>query len=159
MQRLMRLVVLGILLVSVAACQTLAGIESPEVHLAGVQVDSATLFEQHWTVTLDVRNPNDRDLTLKTIDYTLYINGKKFARGMTGSSVTLPAMGSARVDTQLTTSLLTSLGQLQSLSAASGKPLQYEVKGTARLGGFPLPVDFDHKGEFTLPAGPANIYQ
>lgn len=159
MQRLMRLFVLGVLLVSVAACQTLAGIESPEVQVAGVQMDSATLFEQHWKVLLDVRNPNDRSLSLKTIDYTLYLNGKKFARGMTGSSVTLPAMGSTRVETLLTTSLLRSLDQLQSLSAATGKPLHYEVKGSARLGGYPFPIDFDHKGELSLPAAATNIYQ
>ena len=89
-----------------SGCQTLGSLEAPEVSVTGIALNSISLFEQEWGLTLRARNPNDRELTLKSLDYEIFINGEKFARGLTGESVTLPAMGDAQVTTTITTSLL-----------------------------------------------------
>ena len=135
-----------------AGCQTLSGVETPEVHLSSLQLENATLFEQQWRVVLRVSNPNDQDLTLNSVDYQLFVNDQKLARGLTGDPVTLPAMGSALVPTTITTSLLESLSHLQTLQASPQAPLHYEIKGTARVAGVWVPLHFDHKGTFTLPS-------
>ncbi|MCG8392242.1 MAG: LEA type 2 family protein [Pseudomonadales bacterium] len=134
-----------------AGCQTLGSLEAPEVSVAGIRLNSMTLFEQEWGLTLRARNPNDRELTLKSLDYEIYVNGEKFARGLTGDSVTLPAMGDALVTT---TSLLNSLQQLQKIQQPQGEPLQYRLVGKARVAGVPLPLSFDKEGEMKLPAMP-----
>ena len=136
-----------------AGCQRLGSLEAPEVSVSGIALNSITLFEQEWGLTLRARNPNDRELTLKSMDYEIFINGEKFARGLTGESVTLPAMGDAQVTTTITTSLLGSLKQLQKIQQQD-KPLQYRLVGKARVAGVPLPLSFDKEGEMTLPAMP-----
>ena len=137
-----------------SGCQTLGSLEAPEVSVTGIALNSISLFEQEWGLTLRARNPNDRELTLKSLDYEIFINGEKFARGLTGESVTLPAMGDAKVNTTITTSLLSSLKQLQNIQQQQDKPLQYRLVGKARVAGVPLPLSFDKEGEMTLPAMP-----
>ncbi len=137
-----------------SGCQTLGSLEAPEVSVTGIALNSISLFEQEWGLTLRARNPNDRELTLKSLDYEIFINWEKFARGLTGESVTLPAMGDAKVNTTITTSLLSSLKQLQNIQQQQDKPLQYRLVGKARVAGVPLPLSFDKEGEMTLPAMP-----
>ena len=92
---------MGLLILS--GCQSLAGLESPEVSVSGINLNSFNLFEQEWGLTLRARNPNDRELTLNSLDYEIYVNGEKFARGLTNERITLPAMGDAQVTTTITT--------------------------------------------------------
>ena len=75
-----------------SGCQTLGSLEAPEVSVTGIALNSISLFEQEWGLTLRARNPNDRELTLKSLDYEIFINGEKFARGLTGESVTLRSL-------------------------------------------------------------------
>ena len=140
--------------IMLAGCQRLGSLEAPEVSVSGIALNSISLFEQEWGLTLRARNPNDRELTLKSLDYEIFINGEKFARGLTGDSVTLPAMGDAQVTTTITTSLLSSLKQLQKIQQQQDKPLQYRLVGKARVAGVPLPLSFDKEGEMKLPAMP-----
>lgn len=145
-----RLCALGLIVLS-SACQTLAGLEAPEVNLATVRLDQVGVFEQQWQVVLRARNPNDRAITLKSLDYELFVNGERFARGLTGEAITLPAMGDALVTTRITTSLLSTLGHLQALQAQPGQPLNYQLKGRARVAGIAFPLRFEHQGQFRLP--------
>ncbi len=135
----------------VSGCQSLGKLESPDVSVSAINLNAVSLFEQEWDLILRARNPNDRDLTLKSMDYEIYVNGEKFGRGLTAESVTLPAMGDAMVTTTITTNLLSSLQQLQKLQKQQGQPLNYRLVGKARVGGVPLPLSFDEEGELTLP--------
>ena len=135
-----------------SGCQTLGSLEAPEVSVTGIALNSISLFEQEWGLTLRARNPNDR-ADPQDLDYEIFINEEKFARGLTGESVTLPAMGDAKVNTTITTSLLSSLKQLQNIQQQQDKPLQYRLVGKARVA-MPLPLSFDKEGEMTLPAMP-----
>ncbi|GAA5133546.1 LEA type 2 family protein [Alloalcanivorax gelatiniphagus] len=150
MRTLARIGVLG-LLALLSACQTLTGLEAPEVNLSSLRLEQVSVFEQQWQVVLRARNPNDRELTLKSLDYELFVNGEKLARGLTGDDVTLPAMGDALVTTRITTSLMQTLGKLKGLQQDPGAPLDYRIKGTARVKGLALPLSFDQRGEFRLP--------
>lgn len=143
---------IGLLILS--GCQSLAGLESPEVSVSGINLNNFSLFEQEWGLTLRAQNPNDRELTLNSLDYEIYVNGKKFARGLTNESITLPAMGDAKVTTTITTSLLSSLQQLQKIQQNQDQPLRYRLVGKARVAGVPIPLSFDKEGEMKLPAMP-----
>ncbi|KGD64541.1 hypothetical protein Y5S_02296 [Alcanivorax nanhaiticus] len=137
-----------------AGCQTLGSLEAPEVSVSGINLNKVSLFEQEWGLTLRARNPNDRELTLKSMDYEIYVNGERFGRGLTAESVTLPAMGDATVKTTITTSLLESLQKLQQIQQQPGEPLTYRLVGKARVAGVPIPLSFDKEGEMRLPAMP-----
>ena len=42
-----------------SGCQTLGSLEAPEVSVTGIALNSISLFEQEWGLTLRARNPND----------------------------------------------------------------------------------------------------
>ena len=63
-------------------------------------------------------------------------------------------MGDAQVTTTITTSLLSSLQQLQKIQQRKDQPLQYRLVGKARVAGVPIPLSFDKEGEMTLPPMP-----
>jgi len=141
----------ALVLLSLAGCQSFASLQKPEVSLIGLQVAEIGLMEQQWQVALRVTNPNERELTLKTLDYVLYVDNKKFASGMNQSAVTLPARGSTQVTTTVTTSLLSILNQLSGLTNTKDE-VPYRVTGTARITGWALPISFDHASKVKLPA-------
>lgn len=152
-QGIFRLTLLLIATLITTACTGLRGnTEPPEVTLSGVALLGVTLLEQEWELTLRARNPNDFPLTLRSLDYRIFIEDSPFGRGMTGNAVTLPAMGDALITTRVVTSLFDTLRQFQALDLATGAPVRYRIEGHARLGNSPLKLKFDHDGAVTLPA-------
>ena len=148
----LRLVTLLCLSLLLGACASLRNAEPPEVTLSNVELLGITMLEQEWALTLRARNPNDFPLTLRSLDYQVFLEGQPFGRGLTNAEVTVPAMGDALVQTRVVTGLFETLRQLQQLDYKSGEPLQYRIEGSARVGGSPLPLKFDHEGEIGLPA-------
>lgn len=148
-----RLILLLIAAVIATGCTGLrSNTEPPEVTLSSVALLGVTLLEQEWELTLRARNPNDFPLTLRSLDYRIFIEDSPFGRGMTGNAVTLPAMGDALITTRVVTSLFDTLRQFQALDLATGAPVRYRIEGHARLGNSPLKLKFDHDGAVTLPA-------
>ena len=152
MKTLLRLSAFFLVAASLAACQSMSQLQPPTVRLDGIQPQKIGLFNQQWQVTLAVSNPNDRDLVATSVDYTLYVQGEKFADGMTQSAVTLPARASTQVTTQLTTGLLDVLKQLQPLAGEAEPKVDYRIKGVANVKGLLLPVHFDREGTVALPS-------
>lgn len=148
-----RLTLLLIAAVIATGCTGLrSNIEPPEVTLSSVALLGVTLLEQEWELTLRARNPNDFPLTLRSLDYRIFIEDAPFGRGLTGNAVTVPAMGDALITTRVVTSLFDTLRQFQALDLATGAPVRYRIEGHARLGNSPLKLKFDHDGAVTLPA-------
>lgn len=134
-----------------AACQSPLSLAKPDITLSSVDIKNVGLFEQQWQVNLRVTNPNDRGLTLKSLDYTLFVDDQKLATGMNHEAVTIPARSDQLVSTTITTSLLQTLNGFSKAKLGSSA-LPYRIEGVARLGGWPLPVSFSHKSELALPA-------
>lgn len=137
--------------VLLAACQTPNNLKKPDVTLASVQMAKAGLLEQQWQVALRVTNPNDSKITLKAVDYALFLDNIKFATGMNQEAVSVAARGNELITTTITTNLLSTLKQLSTVALKDDGKVPYRVTGTARIGGWPLPVQFDHKGDVDLP--------
>lgn len=148
-----RLILLLIAAVIATGCTGLrSNTEPPEVTLSSVALRGVTLLEQEWELTLRARNPNDFPLTLRSLDYRIFIEDAPFGRGLTGNAVTVPAMGDALITTRVVTSLFDTLRQFQALDLATGAPVRYRIEGHAQLGNSPLKLKFDHDGAVTLPA-------
>ena len=58
----------------VAACASLGGVEPPEVSLVGLEPLPGGALEQRFAVELRVLNPNERELRVDGIDFTLEVN-------------------------------------------------------------------------------------
>ena len=116
--------------------------ESPEVLLVSITPLDTTMFEQRLQVDLRVRNPNDFDLEVTGLDFTLYLNEHRLARGLSNKASTIPRLGDALISVETTTSTLDVVRQL--LKFRQDQNLTYLVNGVVHVQGLRLP--FEHKG-------------
>lgn len=128
--------------------------ESPRVKLVGLEPLAVDLFEQRYRVGLRIQNPNDFPLRVRGIDFRIDLNGQRFAEGVSNRQVEVPAFGEARVDVEVSSSLLDLMRQLQSLGRGETRALEYRISGRLALTGSPLRVPFRYEGRIDLaPAG------
>lgn len=121
-----------LLLVTLVGCASwLMKGEPPEVLVTNVTPLDGTAFEQRLQVDLRIRNPNDFDLLATGIDFTLNLNGKRLARGLGNTAITIPRLSDTVVSVQTSTSTFDVVRQLLSFSEAKG--LSYDITGRLHL--------------------------
>lgn len=127
-------------------------LERPELSVVGVQLVSATLFEQRLKVRLHVQNPNDRALPIKGIEYTMEVMEQPAASGQSDASFVVPPLGEAEFDMSVTTNLAGTLLQLLSRgSNALAQEVPYRLTGKVELSeGWLRSIPFDQRGTFKL---------
>jgi LEA14-like dessication related protein len=116
--------------------------EAPEVLLVNITPLDTTIFEHRLKVDLRVRNPNDFDLKVTGLDFTLHLNEQRLARGLTNKASTIPRLGDSVVSVETTTSTLDVLRQF--LNFRQKQEVTYQVDGILHIQGARLP--FDNKG-------------
>ncbi len=105
--------------------------EPPEMLVTNVTPLEETACEQRLQVDLRIRNPNDFDLLATGIDFTLNLNGKRLARGLCNTAITIPRLSDTVVSVQTSTSTFDVVRQLLSFSEAKG--LSYGITGRLHL--------------------------
>ena len=137
-----------------AACGTVPiGLEAPDVNLVDVRYAGGTLFEQRFELDLRVINPNRRELDVEGVSFTVELNGRRFARGVSDQAFVVAALGERVVTVPTTTTLPRMLDQLASPGGARG--LGYRVEGHVALGGFgSLPFASEGRVGLDGPAAP-----
>jgi LEA14-like dessication related protein len=123
-------------------------LESPELSLVGIQMLSTDMFAQKFKVRVLVKNPNELEIPVRGIDYTIILMGDSFAEGVSSDKFLLPAKGEAEFDMVITTNFVSSFGRL--LSRVGGGKLQnleYEIAGEVLVDkGMIRKVPFSHRG-------------
>ncbi len=131
-------------LLILAGCSTLK-LEAPKLDVVSVKVQGADIFSQRMVVRMRVQNPNDRELPIKSISYTIEVNNAEFAQGLSDTPFVVPAMGEAEFDVQVTTNLANALTQL--FGHRGSDTLDYHLRGEVALSsGFLRHVPFDEHG-------------
>ena len=130
----------SLLLIATSGCASwfMKG-EPAEVLVANVTPLESTTFEQRLQVDLRIRNPNDFDLLVTGIDFTLTLNGKRLARGLGNTGITVPRLSDAVVSVQTSTSTIDVVHQLLNFSRTQN--LSYEITGLLHLKDGRLPFD------------------
>lgn len=118
--------ILAILVLAGCASWFMKG-EPPEVLVTNITPLDATAFEQRLQVDLRIRNPNDFDLNMTGVDFTLNLNGKRLVRGLGNKEVTIPRLSDAVVSIQTSTSTFDIIRQFLSLSEK--QDLAYDISG------------------------------
>ena len=116
--------------------------KSPEVLLINITPLDATIFEQRLKVDLRVRNPNNFDLEMTGLDFTLHFNEQRLARGLTNQSSTIPRLGDTVLSVETTTSTFDVVRQF--LNFSDNQNLAYQVSGVVHTLEVELP--FENKG-------------
>src|SRR3990170_3408090 len=82
------------MVICVSSCSALRPeLEAPRLALISVAMTSADIFNQQFLVRVNVQNPNDRELKVTGLDYTLFLEGDGFAEGVLNKPFTIPAEG------------------------------------------------------------------
>jgi LEA14-like dessication related protein len=132
-----------------AACSSLpSNLQTPAVSLLGVQMTSGDMFSQRFKVRVKIENPNDLEVPVESIDYTIYLMGDRFGEGASEAPFVLPALGEAEFDMMVTTDFVSSLGRV--ISRMGGNKLEnveYNVTGKLHLQkGVVRTIPFSHAG-------------
>ena len=135
--------------VLLAACSTMpSNLVAPSVEVIGVQMMSTDMFAQRFKLRLRVDNPNDLELPVTGLEYTVIMMGDRFAEGVSNEAFVLPAKGEAEFDMLVTTNFVSSFGRL--LSRAGGGKLEnidYEIAGKVFVDkGMVRKIPFNHRG-------------
>lgn len=149
MPRLIASLAVLVPILALGACVTPQSVEAPQIALENVRLLEARGLVQRIRVDLLVANPNDFDIPLTGVDFSITVNGADFAQGLSDQAVTLPRRGRATVPVEVTIPMLAVLRQLQAAQKL-GK-LDYRLSGTASLDHLLLPrIDFDRFGSLAL---------
>lgn len=149
MKRAIAIAVLGAILVG---CASLGGLnEPPRVSLVGIEPLDFRLLEQRFRVTLRIQNPNDRDITVRGLDYEIVVNDRVFAQGVSGKPVTIPAWGENTAEVEVVSTLQRVMEQLEALAARGEPGLDYAISGHVSVDGIPFPVPFEYRDSLGLP--------
>jgi LEA14-like dessication related protein len=134
------------------ACTLAPKLEAPRLSIVSVQLQSSELWAQHLRVRLHVHNPNDRELPVRGLEYTIEIAGEQFASGQSAASFVVPPLGEAEFDTNVTTNLAGALLKLLGRGpSALAQEVPYRISGKVSLGqGLWRSIPFDEHGTFRL---------
>lgn len=138
-----------------AGCGSLGGrLETPHLSIVSAEVVKSDLFEQRLKVRMRVQNPNDRELAVKGLSYTIELGGEELGRGISGSSFVVPRMGEAEFDMLITANMAGTLLRLWSSADRNGgmpEALQYRIYGKVNLArGIIGSVPFEEQGTLKL---------
>jgi LEA14-like dessication related protein len=121
--------------------------EQPRVSLVSIQPKAMTLLEQRYGLQLRILNPNETAIPLEGMSYSLEINGREFAYGVSRQAVSIPAFGEALLDVDVVSNLLNVMQQVQEMSNEQPDVLRYRLSGKLSLSNSLLKLPFDYHGE------------
>ena len=122
----------------------------PTVTLAGIEVIEANLFEQRFVFKLRVQNPNNADISLTGGSFTVELNGRPLATGVSNKPITVPRLTGKILEVNAVSDLSGILRQMGGLIRGENKALTYRIKGQLWSDSFGE-LDFDKSGRLELP--------
>lgn len=132
----------ALLLAACAALQPYA--EPPRVSLVSIRPLDMQMLEQRYALRIRILNPNRVELPVAGLSYTLEVNGREFAYGVSQQAVTIPPYGEAVLDVELVSNLLDLLRQID---RSQDGGLAYRLHGRLGLSGRRTGLAFDYSGE------------
>lgn len=129
-------------------------LEAPKLAVANVELVKGDFFEQRLRARMRVQNPNDRELRVRGVTYTIELGGEELGRGLSGSSFVVPARGEAEFDMLVTANLAGTLLKLLERARQDGRApseISYVLRGEVKLdSGLVRTVPFNEKGQLSL---------
>lgn len=147
-----RLAGIALATLAVGACSAIAPhFERPQLSVVAVQLEGAQLLAQRFRVRVRVQNPNDRELPVQSISFTMDVDGERLGDGATAAPFSIPARGAGTFDAILTTDLATALVKLLPKLRDGAPPVEYRLAGVVNTElAFLRTIPFDQRGSFAL---------
>ncbi len=136
--------------VILTACSSFGGYqETPHVSLVSIKPIEMGLLEQRYGLQLRILNPNDDEIPVKGLSYSIEINGHEFAYGVSRQPVTIPPFSEALLDVEVVSNLLNLMQQFQQMSNENTDSLDYRLKGKISLAKSLAKLPFNVEGKLT----------
>ncbi|WP_044871714.1 LEA type 2 family protein [Pseudomonas sp. LFM046] len=110
------------------------GFQDPDVRLIKVDVVRAKLLEQQFVLRFRIDNPNDVNLPVRGLVYTVHLNDVKLASGESSTWFTVPARGSQTFDVPVRTNLWRHMKYIVKLLEKPDEPIKYRLDGEVKTG-------------------------
>ena len=136
--------------VLLTACSFFGGYqETPRVSLVSIQPIEMGLLEQRYGLQLRIMNPNDDEIPVKGLSYSIEINGHEFAYGVSRQPVSIPAFSEALLDVEVVSNLLNVMQQFQEMNSENSDSLSYRLRGKISLKNSLAKLPFNVEGQLT----------
>jgi LEA14-like dessication related protein len=134
-----------------AGCALAPKFQTPQLSVADVQILGGDLWSQRLKVRMHVQNPNDRELPVRALEYTIEVEGQTFATGASTDAFIVPALGESDFDMNVTTNLAGTVLKLLVRGSGSDNTVNYRLTGKLSLSaGLLRTIPFDQRGTFRL---------
>lgn len=107
--------------------------EPPEVQLAGLTVSELSLTHANFLATVNLYNPNSAALDVEGLQFELFLDDIRVARGVTAKAFTIPAEQTRSTALRLSTSFLDLFRLAQKLQGLDQVP--FRLAGEVKVGG------------------------
>ena len=105
--------------------------EKPSFVLRGVILSPRSFTEMNLLIGLDVQNPNRFDLTLKSFEYTVYLNNEAIGNGRLEKELLIPSSSTTRGQVSVMAKFKDLSGSLKFV--LTGDDLPYKIEGNANV--------------------------
>jgi len=150
--KLFSVLALVLALLLAGGCAQFAQRPKLDVSITELGAAQIGLLEQTYAVKLRVQNPNPTEISTDGMSFSIDINGKPFARGVSNESVTIPRLGEAIVTVQAVSDLSGLIRQMRGFEGVATSGLRYRLSGRFFSGETPYP--FDYSGSIKPPTTP-----
>ncbi|MEI7612282.1 MAG: LEA type 2 family protein [Betaproteobacteria bacterium] len=140
---------LATLVLQLAACAV--ALKQPEIGLVSIELAGFGRVEQRFVLKLNIRNPNDIDIPLSTLDFDLEINGAQFAHGASEKAVFIPRQGEAHLEVLTVSRLAQVLAVWRDSQKQGSERMAYRMIGSVEVDGFGR-IPFERRGELFVSA-------
>jgi LEA14-like dessication related protein len=104
-------------------------LQAPAVTPEAIEATDIQIGQQQFKVRLQVQNPNDRSLPIKSVSCNLQVEGVDVGKGENTEPFTIPAHGEQEFDMIVTTNFAASVPQLLGRVLARGEAPEYRLSG------------------------------
>jgi len=105
--------------------------EKPSFVLRAITLRPSSLTEVNLLLGLDVQNPNRFDLTLKSLEYVVFLNNEEIGKGRLEKEVLVPSSSTTQVQAVVVAKFKDLGGSLKMI--ISGHDLPYKIEGKASV--------------------------
>ncbi len=122
-------------------------LETPTFMLKNVTVTSLGPATIQLTLGIEVYNPNRCSLTLKALDFKLFLTDREIGSGsLTKASVVIPARSSTVLDVSVSAGYRDVSAYLGEALSGATLPYRFEGKAKVEVGPLPATVPFSKEG-------------
>lgn len=143
------LLALSIFVFSGCTLLNMAKFKKPEMNLKSIKLEKFSFEKMDLIFSVEVKNPNDFDIDMKSLSYEVEMNEQKIATQNVSNPVKVEALKTSTVELPLSVNMgqiFSSIGGL-----LQSKESTYKISGSAQFGFITLP--FSETGFFIIENG------